>query len=53
MFYNKQKESDRNALSGVEDDLWDEPDSVVAEVKNVKSKANMKPSESDFESDAA
>jgi hypothetical protein len=52
MFYNKQKESDRNALSGVEDDLWDEPDSFVAEVKASK-KTNNKASESDFENDGA
>ena len=31
--------------------MWDEPDSVVAEVKASK-KPNMKVSESDFESDA-
>ena len=39
-------------LSGNEDDLWDEPDSVVAEVKASK-KPNMKVSESDFENEAA
>lgn len=50
MFYKKQ-DSERNALSGNEDDLWDEPDSVVAEVKASK-KPNMKVSESDFENDA-
>lgn len=33
LFYKHQKDSERNALSGNEDDLWDEPDSVVAEVK--------------------
>ena len=38
-------------LSGTEDDLWDEPDSVVAEVKNAK-KTNNKVSESDFETEA-
>ena len=38
-------------LSGTEDDLWDEPDSVVAEVKG--SKKPMKVSESDFENDAS
>ena len=26
----------RESFSGTEDDLWDEPDSVVAEVKNAK-----------------
>ena len=39
-------------MSGNEDDLWDEPDSVVAEVKASK-KPIMKVSESDFETDAA
>ena len=31
--------------------MWDEPDSVVAEVKAAK-KTNIKVSESDFETDA-
>ena len=39
-------------LSANDDDLWDELDSVVAEVKATK-KPNMKVSESDFENDAA
>ena len=52
MFYKQQKDTDRNVLSGNEDDLWDEPDSVVAEVKASK-KPNMKVSESDFENDTA
>ena len=52
MFYKQQKDTDRNALSAQDDDLWDEPDSVVAEVKANK-KANIKVSESDFENDAA
>ena len=39
-------------MSANEDDLWDEPDSVVAEVKNSK-KPIMKVSESDFENDAS
>ena len=52
LFYKQQKDTDRNALSGNEDDLWDEPDSVVAEVKASK-KPIMKVSESDFETDAA
>lgn len=51
LFYKNQKDTDRNFLSGNEDDLWDEPDSVVAEVKATK-KNVMKVSESDFESDA-
>ena len=51
MFYKQQKDTDRNALSAHDDDLWDEPDSVVAEVKANK-KANIKVSESDFENDA-
>ena len=50
MFYKHQKDTDRNVLSGNEDDLWDEPDSVVAEVKANK-KQGMKVSESDFEND--
>ena len=50
LFYKQQKDTDRNVLSGGEDDLWDEPDSVVAEVKAAK-KTNMKVSESDFEND--
>ena len=51
LFYKQQKDTDRNVLSGNEDDLWDEPDSVVAEVKAAK-KTNIKVSESDFETDA-
>ena len=39
-------------LSANDDDLWDELDSVVAEVKAAK-KPNMKVSESDFENEAA
>lgn len=50
LFY-KQKDTERNVLSGNEDDFWDEPDSVVAEIKASK-KANIKVSESDFETDA-
>ncbi len=52
LFYKQQKDTDRNVLSGNEDDLWDEPDSVVAEVKASK-KPNMKVSESDFENDTS
>lgn len=50
LFY-KQKDTERNVLSGNEDDFWDEPDSVVAEIKASK-KANIKVSESDFEQEA-
>jgi len=39
-------------LSANDDDLWDELDSVVAEVKATK-KPNMKVSESDFDNEAA
>lgn len=39
-------------LSSNDDDLWDEPDSVVAEVKATK-KSNLKVSESDFDQEAS
>ena len=47
MFY--KKDTDRNQLNGTDDD-WDDPDTVVAEVKSNK-KALNKISDSDFEAD--
>ena len=47
MFY--KKDTDRNQVAGTDDD-WDDPDTVVAEVKSNK-KALNKVSDSDFETD--
>ena len=48
LFY--KKDLDKNMMSGTEEDLWDEPDTVVAEVKKANKKTpTSKHVESDFE----
>lgn len=48
LFYKKGNEMDRNLASGAEEDLWDEPETVVSEVKKTNKKV-PKHNESDFE----